>query len=87
MLHFSAQSSGLLCEENDGQSGPTVKYVGYCQFHWNKKVLVLSFNVSLITYHLLTSSVGSLEENFGPRPQCTPVLTKAWQGQYTKASV
>ena len=37
-LYFSAQSSGLLCEENDGQSGPTVKYVGYCQFHWNKKV-------------------------------------------------
>ncbi|EDO43778.1 predicted protein [Nematostella vectensis] len=34
-----AQSCGLLCEENDGQSGPTVKYVGYCQFHWNKKVL------------------------------------------------
>ena len=38
VLCFSAQSSGLLCEENDGQSGPTVKYVGYCQFHWNKKV-------------------------------------------------
>ena len=29
----------MLCEENDGQSGPTVKYVGYCQFHWNKRVM------------------------------------------------
>ncbi|XP_031560664.1 zinc finger protein zfp-1-like [Actinia tenebrosa] len=32
-----AQSRGFLCEENDGQSGHTVKYVGYCQFHWNKR--------------------------------------------------
>ncbi|KXJ28256.1 protein AF-10 [Exaiptasia diaphana] len=32
-----AQSCGFLCEENDGQSGPTVKYVGYCQFHWNRR--------------------------------------------------
>nr|UST29501.1 trithorax-homolg [Haliclona caerulea] len=32
-----AQSCGFLCEENDGQSGNTVKYVGYCQFHWNKR--------------------------------------------------
>lgn len=87
MLHFSAQSSGLLCEENDGQSGPTVKYVGYCQFHWNKKVLILSFNVSLITYHILTSSIWSLEENLRPRTQYTSVMTKRWQGQYTKASV
>ena len=68
MLHFSAQSSGLLCEENDGQSGPTVKYVGYCQFHWNKKVLVLSFDVLLITYRLLTSSVRSLQVNLRLRP-------------------
>ena len=68
MLDFSAQSSGLLCEENDGQSGPTVKYVGYCQFHWNKKVLVLSFDVSLITYHLLTSSVRSLQVSLRLRP-------------------
>ena len=57
MLHFSAQSSGLLCEENDGQSGPTVKYVGYCQFHWNKKVLVLS---SLIDYLALIIQAGGL---------------------------
>ncbi|PFX24569.1 protein AF-10-like [Stylophora pistillata] len=39
-----AQSSGLLCEENDGQSGPTVKYVGYCQFHWNKRAKGVLFN-------------------------------------------
>lgn len=39
-----AQSSGLLCEENDGQSGPTVKYVGYCQFHWNRKAKGVLFN-------------------------------------------
>ena len=68
VLDFSAQSSGLLCEENDGQSGPTVKYVGYCQFHWNKKVLVLSFDVSLITYHFLTSSVRSLQVSLRLRP-------------------
>lgn len=41
-IHFclidSAQSCGFLCEENDGQSGPTVKYVGYCQYHWNRRV-------------------------------------------------
>ena len=34
----SAQAAKLLCEEQQGVSANTVKYVGYCSYHWNKKV-------------------------------------------------
>ncbi|XP_046839513.1 uncharacterized protein LOC124433767 isoform X2 [Xenia sp. Carnegie-2017] len=32
-----AQAAKLLCEEQQGVSANTVKYVGYCSYHWNKK--------------------------------------------------
>ncbi|CAB4004138.1 AF-10 isoform X4 [Paramuricea clavata] len=32
-----AQNAKLLCEEQQGVSANTVKYVGYCSYHWNKK--------------------------------------------------
>ena len=57
MLFFSAQSSGLLCEENDGQSGPTVKYVGYCQFHWNKKVCLGLSRLIFFTKSLIVTMI------------------------------
>ena len=37
---FSAQAAKLLCEEQQGVSANTVKYVGYCSYHWNKKVKI-----------------------------------------------
>lgn len=62
LLIDSAQSCGFLCEENDGQSGPTVKYVGYCQYHWNRRVglyiqlLVIFCNVVCQPHHSIYSS-------------------------------
>ncbi len=51
-LLCSAQAAKLLCEEQQGVSANTVKYVGYCSYHWNKKV-TYSMDQTLLSLLLL----------------------------------